>query len=145
MKIPNKSDWGAIEENNLDAECAFRQFAGKSLGEAEDMFRENALYYQEDLISMPSIAFNCYAPVFAKYILSNYAESDSDGASSYLCMIIELLQTETRLLATPETLKFLLDTAKIVSNKQDFYDADIDVYGDFPELYKRISHLALRA
>lgn len=145
VRIPSKSDWGAIEENNLDAECAFKQFAGKSLNDAEEMFRENALYYQEDLISMPPIAFNCYAPVFAKYILSNYAEGDSDGASSYLHMIIELLQARNKLLATTGTLKLLLDTAKIVSNKQEYYDADIDIYGDFSELYKTIVQQVVRA
>jgi hypothetical protein len=60
-------------------------------------------------------------------------------------MIIELLQTKNRILATPETLKLLLDTAMIVSNKQDFYDADIGIYGDFTELYKTIVQLAVHA
>ena len=141
MKIPSKKEWGVIEKDNLDAEWAFKQFAGKSLDDAEKMFRENALYYQEDLLSMPSVAFNFYAPVFAKYILSEYAESDSDGASSFLHMIIELLQMN-RTLATPETLKLLLNTAKTVSNKQNYYDANIDIYGEFPELYNRIMQLA---
>ena len=143
MKIPTKHEWGSIEKNNLDTEWAYKQFAGKSLDDAEKMFRENALYYQEDLISMPSIAFNCYAPVFAKYILSDYAESDSDGASSFLHMIIELLQAN-RSLAAPETVKVLLDAAKIVSNKQNYYDADIDIYGEFSELYNKIILLADR-
>ena len=137
MKIPNKSAWGTIEEDNLDAEWAFKNFAGKSLDDAENMFRKNALYYQEDLISMPSIAFNCYAPVFAKYILSSHAESDSDGASSFLHMIIELLDANISL-ASSETVKILLEAAKIVSSKQQYYDADIDIYGEFPELYDKI-------
>ena len=143
MKIPNKSEWGTIEKGNLDAEWAFKQFSGKSLEDAEEMFRENALYYQEDLISMPSIAFNCYAPVFAKYILSDHSESDSDGASSFLHMVIELLQAN-RFLATPETIEILLDAAKIVSNRQEYYDADVDIYGEFSELYKQIMLLAER-
>ena len=143
MKIPSKSEWGDIENDNLDAECAVNQFAGKSLDDAQKMFRENALYYQEDLISMPPIAFNCYALAFAKYVLSDYAESDSDGASSFLHMIIELLQ-KNRLLASLETVSVLLDTAKFVSNRQDFYDADIDIYGDFSELYNKIIELEAR-
>lgn len=143
MKIPNKSDWGVIEKNNLDAECAFKQFSGKSLDEAEKMFRDNALYYQEDLISMPSVAFNYYAPVFAKYILSDNAEYDSDGASSFLHMILELLQAN-RSLATSKTEKILLDAANIVSNKQGYYDADTNIYGEFSELYKKIMQLAQR-
>lgn len=144
MKIPNKHEWGIVEKDNLDAEWAFKQFAGKSLNDAEEMFRENALYYQEDLISMPSIAFNCYAPVFAKYILSDYAESDSDGASSFLYMIIELLEAN-RSLAEPKTVKLLMDAAKLVTNKQGYYDADIDIYGEFSELYNKILQLEERS
>ena len=142
MKTPKKSDWGVIEKDNLDAEWAFKQFAGKLPDEAEWLFRENALYYQEDLLSMPPVAFNCYAPVFAKYILSDHAESDPDGASSFLHMIIELLKAN-RSLATPETMKALVDAAHIVSKKQDYYDADIDIYGKFSELYNEIIQLAV--
>ena len=140
MKIPSKFEWGAIEKDNLDAEWAFKQFAGKSLDDAEKMFRENAFYYQEDLISKPTIAFNCYAQVIAKYILSDYAKSDSDGASSFLHMVIESIQA-SRSRATPETEKVLLHAAKIVSIKQNFYDADIDIYGEFSELYNKIIQL----
>ena len=89
---------------------------------------------------MPSIAFNFYAPVFARYILSDYAKSDSDGASSFLHMIIELLQAN-RSLTTLETLTVLLDAAEIISKKQSFYEADIDIYGEFPKLYNKIIQL----
>ncbi|MDH3375677.1 MAG: hypothetical protein OEQ39_01750 [Gammaproteobacteria bacterium] len=143
MKIPTRSDWGVIEKNNLDAECAFRQFSGKSLNEAEMMFRNNALYYQEDLISMPPVAFNFYAPAFARYILSDNAEADSDGASSFLHMVLELLQSN-RSLTTTKTEKMLLASAQIVASKQEFYAADTDIYGDFSELYKQIMRLTAR-
>lgn len=114
-----------------------------SLDEAEKLFRENALYYQEDLLSMPSNAFNCYAPVFAKYILSDYAISDADGASAFLHMIIELLD-RNRSLASPETATLLLDTARVVSGKQNDYDTDIYIYGEFTELYNAIILLSER-
>jgi len=143
IKVPSKSEYGVIERDNLDAECAFNQFVGKLLDDAQGMFRENALYYQEDVILMPSIVFNCYAPVFAIYILSDNAETDSDGASSFLHMIIELLQ-ENRLFASSKTVSLLLDTANIVSNRQNFYDADIDIYSDFSELYNKIVELEAR-
>lgn len=137
MTIPSKADWGKIDKHDLDARCAFKQFAGKSLSAAEEMFKENALYYQEDLLSMPAVAFNYYAPVFARYIISDDAQSDSDGASSYLHMIIELLHSH-RQLASEATLGQLLDAAKIVSTKQDFYEADNAIYGDFSQLYQQI-------
>lgn len=141
MRTPSKTSWGVIEKNNLDAECAFKQFAGKSLEEAEELFRDNALHYQEDLLSMPSIAFNYYAPVFAKYVLSNNAKGDSDGASSFLHMVIELLQAN-RSLATGRTEQTLMAAAEIVALRQAFYDADIDIYGHFSDLYEQIIQLA---
>ena len=143
MKMPSKSSWGIIGKNNLDAECAFKQFAGKSQKKAEEMFRENALHYQEDLLAMPSIAFNYYAPVFAKYVLSNDARGDSDGASSFLHMVLELIQAN-RSLGTEETEQTLVAAAKIVATRQAFYDADIDIYGDFSDLYDQIIQLAAR-
>ena len=143
MRTPSKSSWGVIEKNNLDAECAFKQFAGKSHKEAEKMFRVNALYYQEDLLAMPSIAFNYYAPVFAKYVLSDNAKSDSDGASSFLHMVIELLQAN-RSLANEKTESILINASMHVAMRQAFYDADTDIYGDFSELYRQIIALAAR-
>jgi len=143
MRMPSKSSWGPIEKNNLDAECAFKQFAGKSSEEAEEMFRENALHYQEDLLSMPSIAFNYYAPVFAKYVLSKNAKGDSDGASSFLHMAIELIQAN-RSLATKNTEQALIAAAKNVAMRQDYYDADVDIYGDFSDLYDQIIQSASR-
>ena len=143
MTTPSKFSWGAIEKDNLDAECAFKQFAGKSLKEAERMFRDNAIYYQEDLLAMPSIAFNFYAPVYADYVLSDNSKGDSDGASCYLNMVNELLEAN-RALAIEMTERILIDAAKNVSMRQAFYDADIDIYGDFSEQYEQIIELAAR-
>lgn len=140
MRIPSKSQWGTIETDNLDADWAYQHFAGISIEAAERLFQDNALYYQEALISMPPIAFNCYAPVFARYIVSEHAEFDADGASSFLHMIIELLEAN-RSLTSSRTLTCLLEAARIVSEKQTYYDADIDIYGEFSELYVRIAEL----
>ena len=70
MKIPNRSDWGDIDKDDLDANCAFKHFFGKSFTEAQSMFQKNAMYYQEDLQSMPAAPFNFYVPALAKYIVS---------------------------------------------------------------------------
>jgi hypothetical protein len=140
VTIPSRSSWGDINADDLDAEWAFRIFAEKSLVETEKMFQENAFYYQEALLSMPAIAFNYYAPEFATYILSDHAKEDSDGASSYLHMIIELLQN-FRSLATDGTAQTLIAAAKTVANKQDFYDADVDIYGKFSDLHNEIVRL----
>jgi hypothetical protein len=41
----------------LDGQVACKNFLGKSLDEAEALFRENSLYYQEGLMWMGPVAF----------------------------------------------------------------------------------------
>src|SRR5512145_1265569 len=102
MQIPSRADWGEIDKNDLDAKWAFDTFLGKSFSEAEAMFQSNALYYQEDLQSMPAIPLNFYAPALIKYITSERARGDSDGASSFLRLVIWILKTN-RTVLSPET------------------------------------------
>lgn len=141
MSIPDRAEWGEIDKDDLDAKYAFKQFFGKSQAEAEQMFRRNALHYQEDLQSMPSAPFNFYAPVFARYINSESARGDSDGASSFLRLVAWTLKSN-RDVMTEETEVLLVSTAEQVSMKQAYYDADEDIYGRFGDIYQEIKALA---
>ncbi|MGK2925589.1 MAG: hypothetical protein ACSLE2_08200 [Lysobacterales bacterium] len=137
MKIPSNSDWGEINQDDLDADWAYKTFFGKSFDEAVAMFQENALRYQEDLQSMPAAAFNFYAPGLVKYIISPQAAGDSDGASSFLHMVAWMIKTQQKIIL-PETERLLLGAAEQVSRNQTFYEADTDIYGEFPEVYAEI-------
>ena len=141
MQIPSRADWGDIDHNDLDAKWAFDTFLGKSFAEAEAMFESNALYYQEDLQSMPAVPFNFYAAALVKYITSDRAKGDSDGASSFLYLISWLLKSN-RTIMTPETERTLLSAASTIAQRQDFYEADPDIYGTFTERYAEIEQLA---
>jgi hypothetical protein len=143
MQIPTQEDWGQVNEQDLDAKWAFKTFLGKSFAEAEAMFQENALYYQEDLQSMPRVPFNYYAPALIKYITSERAKGDSDGASSFLRLIIWLLKASREVIA-PETEQQLLAAAAHVARRQDFYEADVSIYDDFKDLYREIQELTKR-
>ena len=101
------------------------------------MFQENALYYQEDLQSMPASAFNFYAPALVKYITSPQAAGDSDGASSFLKMVSWMLKTQRNIIS-PETELLLLGAAEQISQNQDFYEADVSIYGEFQDVYAEI-------
>jgi hypothetical protein len=81
MTIPTLRDWGEIDKDDLDAQGALKQFLGKSFLDAEALFAENALYYGEDLQSMPTAVFNFYAPALARYLTSDKSRGDCDGAS----------------------------------------------------------------
>ena len=56
MQIPTELDW-QNPYGDLDIKKAKEHFFGKTLEEAEELFVENALYYQEDILFMPSIPF----------------------------------------------------------------------------------------
>jgi hypothetical protein len=43
---------------------------------------------------------------------------------------------------TPQTEQALIAAAEQVAGSQDFYEADLDIYGDFANLYKEISELS---
>lgn len=137
MKIPTKADWGKVNHGDLDADYAYKQFFGKSYEDAIEMFKRNALHYQEDLQSMPTAAFNFYAPAFAEYITSAEAAEDSDGASSFLHMVSWMIKTDRKKIF-PETEQLLLVAAENVAGNQAFYDADIDIYGKFQNIYAQI-------
>lgn len=143
MKIPTSTDWGEINHDDLDADWAYKTFFGKSFDEAVAMFQKNALYYQEDLQSMPASAFNFYAPALVKYITSPQAAGDSDGASSFLHMVSWMLKTQRHLISA-ETESLLLDAAGQISRNQAFYDADVSIYGEFKDDYAEIQNHAKR-
>ena len=140
MSIPAKSDWGEIDKDDLDANHAFEQFFEKSFQEAINLFEQNALFYQEDLQSMPPSAFNFYAPALVEYLNSGNAAGDSDGASSFLRMFIWMLKTNREVISK-ESGHLLFETSFEISQKQDFYDADIDIYGKFSDLFEEIKYL----
>ena len=141
MKPPNQADWGEIDENNLDANWAFKQFSGKTFEEAKELFQKNALHYQEDLTSMPKPVFNFYAPALVSYLSSPLAAGDSDGASSFMHMLIWMLKKQRNILDL-KTETLLVETANDIADKQDFYEADVGIYGRFSDLNEEICELA---
>jgi hypothetical protein len=54
--------------DDLDGRVACRHFLGKSLAEAEALFRENEIYYQEDLMWMGAKAFCFYVQAAMNYV-----------------------------------------------------------------------------
>jgi hypothetical protein len=56
------------DHEDLDAKHARKNFYGKTLEEAELLFRQNALHYQEDLMSMGPAGFRFYVEAFTRYL-----------------------------------------------------------------------------
>ena len=136
MEIPSKDDW---EEawTGLDEACAFRNFSGKSLAEAHELFVQCALVYQEDLVWMPEKPFRYYVRAYIHYMASQRSKGDSDGANCFLGLI------ETRLRDHPEWIAGTWDQIesvlrRIADQQEEFYDASPSIYGDFSKKVDRI-------
>lgn len=141
MSIPTRNDWGNIDQDDLDANWALKNFLGKSSAEAMQLFKENAFFYQEDLQSMAAIPFNFYVDAFVNYIFSEFAKGDSDAASGFLGTIAWILETRPHIISA-ETFTKLMSTARHISNNQTFYDADVSVYGSFTNRFDEIQKLS---
>jgi hypothetical protein len=100
--------------SSLDEQAACAHFLGKDIEEAEALFRENALYFQEDLLWMGLSAFLYYAEAAIRYIESPAAYGDSDIVRCWTAILefrrdvdgIEALSPIGRRLA--ESLDFIL-------------------------------------
>lgn len=68
-------------------------------------------------------------------------KGDSDGASSFLALVLWLLRSN-RAIMTPDTEKALLAAAGAIARRQEFYEADAGIYGTFAERYAQIMQLA---
>jgi hypothetical protein len=64
--------------NSPDEQCACRNFLGQNLDEAQRLFADNSITYQEDLMWMGPVAFNFYVNAAISYIQSESAKHDSD-------------------------------------------------------------------
>ena len=135
MKLPDKDEW---EEawTGLDEACAFKNFFGKTLQEALELFQTHALYYQEDLVYMPEKPFRYYFRAYTHYLWSDKSRGDSDGASCYLSLIrIRLDDHPDWLDSTWPDVERVLQ--KLATN-QEFYDASPGIYGSFSKKVDRV-------
>jgi len=93
MSLPTAKEINPIPEN-LDGAVAERHFLGKTLEEAEALFRENSLCYQEDLMWMGPVAFRYYVQAAIGYIQSEASAEDSDMINCFTSILEFRLNSE---------------------------------------------------
>lgn len=64
--------------DDLDGRVACKNFFGKTLEEAEALFRENPLYYGNSLLWMGPIAFRFYMQAAIRFITSDHGAFEAD-------------------------------------------------------------------
>ncbi len=134
--LPSERDISVFD--SLDELHAVKVFLGKDLEQAESLFRENFIYYQEDLLFMGPKAFRFYVVAAINYLLSEHSSGNTDAASTFCSIIQHRLEHEPEAVAPASTI--IRDgIAGILTNFDRFGFGDQDmvyIYGDVEGRYR---------
>jgi hypothetical protein len=122
--------------DSLDERCAVENFFGNDLEQAQALFRENFLRYQEDLMWMGPIAFRFYVPAAINYLLSKDADHDADAVSSF-CGLIEFRWDDDATEIAPVG-PIIREGILGILKDFDRYECDSAIYGDVAERYREL-------
>jgi hypothetical protein len=126
MDLPSRQDINV--HNSLDEQTACEHFFGKSLKEAEALFRENSLHYQEDLMFMGARGFRFYVEAAIDYIQSPSASGDSDMVNCFAGLLEYRLKYEADELR-PIAEK-LASICGYILDHYDRFEVIPEIYGD---------------
>ena len=118
---------------------AEQHFLGKTLEEAEALFRENSLYYQEDLLFMGPIAFRFYVEAAINYLKSESAASNSDMVSCMAGLLENRLEYEASEL-TPIASR-LASLCRYIIDHYERFDVMPEIYGDLRPRYQLLERM----
>jgi hypothetical protein len=79
--------------------------------------------------------FLYYLGVLLDYLLSEEAKANFAAAAGFMNLLTTRHPSPTFCVGTAGIT--LLEGARQIAARQDFYEADEDIFGRFPELYKR--------
>ena len=130
MNVPSEEDWRS-EGWNIDTPYAYRNFFGKTLTEAFDLFVESSIYYKSDIMFMPLVCFRYYIHAYIDYLMSEKSAGDSDGASCFFGLV-EFRKDDIKASAR-DLQQRVAETLRHIAARQKWYDADEFIYGDFAD------------
>lgn len=143
LPVPDEAAWEQHPED-LDWGWAKKQFFGLTLEQAAPLFGENPIERAEDLRFMPKRPFQYYIRAYAAFLLSDQALTCQEPYSAASCFLnlLEEKYKEGRGFVTPALLEALLPAAEHVAAKQEAFEADVDIFGDFWEQVGRIKNIS---
>lgn len=124
--IPSREDINVFD--SLDERSACENFLGKNLAEAEDLFNENFLTYQEDLMFMGPRAFRYYVQAAIRFITSN---ADGNDISFFLMVIRHRLEFERD--EVKPVARIISDACGHVIENWPAFAEEAEAYGDILE------------
>lgn len=136
LRIPGASDWRGYE-SDFDVRHLHGLFFGKSIEEVQGHFGGGrSIERMDELLFAPRAVFQYYVRAFACFLMSKAAVGDCDSAGSFLSLIEE---REKRDSGSVQNIIHVLDeTLVFVANNQAYFNASVDIYGDFSERVQRI-------
>ena len=144
--VPTEADWKDDADADhtlysLDVTHAFQTFAGKANQEMQSRFFQNVLGCAEDLDYLPRIPFQYYMLGFRDFVMAgNFGWCDSsDAASSFLNRICRKLKEQPHFIRP--IMPDLMPAVIYVSENQQLFDADVDIYGNFKAIRRLIEEL----
>jgi hypothetical protein len=138
--LPTRED--IVVYGMLDELTACEHFLGKSLDDAEQLFRDNSAFYQEDLMWMGPVAFRFYVEAAIRYLRSPAAKGD-DAMVSCLAAIIQFrLEYEPReVVPVAPQLHSICD---YIDRNWDKFDVNPEIYVGRRERYKALQQTLAR-
>jgi hypothetical protein len=138
-ELPTREDINV--HNSLDEQHACKVFFGKTLDQAELLFRENALFYSEDLMWMGAVAFQYYVQAFVQYIQSHESERDADATNCFVRLLEFRFEHEPQ--AIRPIARELSKACRHIIENYESYQIDPEIYGNLcPRCEQLIGQLA---
>jgi hypothetical protein len=132
--LPTLTDINVYD--SLDERSAVEHFLGKDVKQAEALFYDNFLYYQEDLMSMGPRAFCYYVEAALAYLLGPASNGDSDAVNCF-CGIVEYQLENNGVAIKAARIRLHGAVCDILENFAR-YECDPEIYGDLPSRYRSL-------
>jgi hypothetical protein len=128
------SEWTPAP-GDLDEAWAWRTLNGLGRKGAIQMLIDSPSTLPEVLYYSKGSCLLYYFGVLLDYLLSEEAKANFAAAAGFMNLLNTRHLSPTLCVGTAGIT--LLEGARQIAARQDFYDADEDIFGSFPELYKR--------
>jgi len=126
FSIPNQDNWSQYKEN-LDGKYLYEIFYGKSFEDVWQYFYTDvSMSKGHELLYAPKPIFQYYIHSFILFLLSDDATNEPDSPSVFLNLLISKEYNNPKSVA--EIFHILNVAVEYISNHQDLFDSDIDIW-----------------
>lgn len=132
MNIPSREE--IIGCGSIEQEAVCKNFLGKNIDEAEDLFRCASIVYQEDLMWMGIVAFRYYVNAAINYIRSSVSKGDSGVVNCFAGVLEFRIESDSHQDLAPIADDLASICEYIIKNFEKF-DVEIYIYGNVHERF----------